>query len=242
MLITFEGIDGCGKSTQARLLAERLSEEGIETILVREPGGTELSEHVRDIVLNRQFDHALSHTAELFLFAAARAQLVKEVINPALERNAIVICDRFTDSTIAYQGFGRGLPLAHVEHVNQLAADELEPDLTFLMDVPLDTAINRRKGMGDDRMESESRTFFTHVVQGYMHLAKKHTDRMHVIDGTQSMEDVQQSIWRLVEYERGNDVRHARHLPNLSGLLETDLNVAAGVPKGHKFELAGELV
>jgi dTMP kinase len=242
MLITFEGIDGCGKSTQARLLAERLSDDGIETILVREPGGTELSEHVRDIVLNRQFDHPLSHTSELFLFAAARAQLVKEVILPALERNAIVICDRFTDSTIAYQGFGRGLPLAHVEHVNQLAADELTPDMTFLMDVPLETAINRRKGMGDDRMESESRTFFGHVVQGYMYLAKEHPDRIHVIDGTQSMEDIQQSIWRLVDYERGNDVRHARHLENISGLLRAEAPVAAGVPQTHEFSFATELV
>jgi dTMP kinase len=212
MLITFEGIDGCGKSTQARLLAESLQEEGIETILVREPGGTELSEHIREILLTKSYTEPLSHTAELLLFAASRAQLIKEVIAPALERNAIVICDRFTDSTIAYQGFGRSLPLAHIEHVNELASDELVPDLTFLMDVPMDLAISRRKGMGDDRMESESRLFFTHVLQGYMHLAQKHPDRIHVIDGTQSIEDIQSAISRLVEYERGNDIRHARHI------------------------------
>lgn len=216
MLITFEGIDGCGKSTQARLLAEKLQEEGIETILVREPGGTELSEHIRQLLLNKAYTEPLSHTAELLLFAASRAQLVKEVINPALDRNAVVICDRFTDSTIAYQGFGRGLPLAHIEHVNELAADELVPDMTFLMDVPVDTAIERRKGMGDDRMESESRAFFTHVVQGYMYLAQRDTGRIHVIDGSQSIEDIQQTITRLVDYERGNDIRHARHINSAS--------------------------
>jgi dTMP kinase len=211
MLITFEGIDGCGKSTQARLLADKLSEEGIETLLVREPGGTELSEHVRDLLLNRHFREPLSHEAELLLFAASRAQLMKEVINPALERGAVVICDRFTDSTIAYQGFGRQLPLSKVEEINALATNSVEPDLTFLIDVPLETAIRRRKGMGDDRMEAESRIFFAHVQSGYMYLSEKHRDRMHVIDGSDSMGDIQQSIWRLVEYERGNDLRHARH-------------------------------
>lgn len=229
MLITFEGIDGCGKSTQARLLAERLEEEGIETILVREPGGSELSEHIRNLLLNKTYEHPLSATSELLLFAASRAQLVKETIAPALARNAVVICDRFTDSTIAYQGFGRGLPLAHIEHINELAADELVPDMTFLMDVPIETAVTRRKGMGDDRMESESRLFFTHVMQGYMYLAQHHPDRIHVIDGAQSIEDIQHTIYRLVEYERGNDIRHARHIndelvPLSSG---SSLNTAA---------------
>lgn len=234
MLITFEGIDGCGKSTQARLLAEKLQDEGIETILVREPGGTALSEHIREILLTKSHTEPLSHAAELLLFAASRAQLVKEVINPALDRNAVVICDRFTDSTIAYQGFGRGLPLAHIEHVNQLAADELVPDMTFLMDVPIELAIHRRKGMGDDRMESESRTFFTHVRQGYMHVAQRDTLRVHVIDGTQSIEDIQQTINRLVDYERGNDIRHARHINServdeLSSSAITNFDVTAEV-------------
>jgi dTMP kinase len=211
MLITFEGIDGCGKSTQARLLADTLREQDIETILLREPGGTELSEHIRTILLDQKHKEPLSHSAELLLFSASRAQLVKEVITPALARGAVVICDRFTDSTIAYQGYGRGLPLARIEQVNTLATDSLEPDLTFLIDVPIDTAINRRKGMGDDRMESESRSFFKRVMNGYMRLAEQHRDRIHVIDGSDSMEDIQHSIWRLVEYERGNDLRHAHH-------------------------------
>ena len=211
MLITFEGIDGCGKSSQARLLADRLKDAGIETILVREPGGTKLSEHVREIVLDNTYDHPLSHTAELLLFAASRAQLVKEVIIPALARDAVVICDRFTDSTVAYQGFGRQLPLAHIDHINRLAAQDLEPDITFLIDVPIEVAISRRKGMGDDRMEAESRIFFAHVIQGYMHQAGRHPDRIHVIDGSDSMEDIHTTVMRLVEYEFGDDLRHARH-------------------------------
>jgi len=226
MLITFEGIDGCGKSSQAKLLADRLSEEGIETILVREPGGTEVSEQIRSLVLDAKHHEKLSHETELLLFAASRAQLVKEIIEPALAREAIVICDRFTDSTIAYQGYGRGLPLAYIRTINDLATGGLIPDVTFMIDVPLDLAVRRRKGMGDDRMEAESRLFFSHVIQGYMALAQKHPDRVHVIDGTDSMEDIHHTILRLVEYERGNDLRHAHHI--------TD-DRSSGVPATESF-------
>jgi dTMP kinase len=217
MLITFEGIDGCGKSSQAKLLADRLRDAGIKTLLVREPGGTELSEHIRSILLERHHDEPLSHAAELLLFAASRAQLIQEVIEPALKRNAVVICDRFTDSTIAYQGYGRGLPLAYVRSVNELATAGITPDMTFLIDVPIDLAVHRRKGMGDDRMEAESLSFFNHVIQGYMALAQKHPDRIHVIDGADSMEDIHHQIFRLVEYEWGNDLRHARHAVSAAG-------------------------
>lgn len=209
MLISFEGIDGCGKSSQAKLAADRLNDRGIECVLVREPGGAPLSEQIRGILLDAKHTAPVSHAAELLLFAASRAQLVEEVIEPALRRNAVVICDRFTDSTIAYQGYGRGLPLAYIRTVNDLATGGLVPDLTFLIDVPIELAIRRRKGMGDDRMESESRLFFSHVVQGYMALAQKHPDRIHVIDGTDSMEDIHHTIARLVEYELGNELRHA---------------------------------
>ena len=232
MLITFEGIDGCGKSSQAKLLADRLSDQGIETILVREPGGTQLSEQVREILLNMKHTTPISDSAELLLFAASRAQLIDEVIEPALKRNAVVICDRFSDSTIAYQGYGRGLPLAYIRTVNDLATGGLIPDITFMIDVPLELAIRRRKGMGDDRMESESRLFFSHVVQGYMALAQKHTDRIHVIDGTDSMEDIHHTISRLVEYELGNDLRHAKHF---EGLPATE-------SFAYKFELSEELM
>ncbi|MDP4198152.1 MAG: dTMP kinase [Bacteroidota bacterium] len=215
MLITFEGIDGCGKSSQAQLLADRLRDSGIETLLVREPGGTDVSEHIRSILLNEKHSMPLSSTAELLLFAASRAQLVKEVIEPALAREAVVICDRFTDSTIAYQGYGRGLPLAHIRTINDVATGGLVPDLTFLIDVPIELAVHRRKGMGDDRMEAESRVFFNHVIQGYMAQAQKQPDRIHVIDGTDSMEDIHHVIYRLVEYERGNDLRHAHHIASV---------------------------
>ncbi len=212
MLITFEGIDGCGKSSQAKLLADRLTDQGFEVLLLREPGGTELSEQIRTILLDAKHKAPVSHSAELLLFAASRAQLVEEIIEPALKRSAIVICDRFTDSTIAYQGYGRGLPLAYIRSVNDLATGGLIPDITFLIDIPINLAIHRRKGMGDDRMESESRLFFSHVADGYMALAQKHPDRIHVIDGADSMEDIHHTITRLVEYELGNDLRHAHRI------------------------------
>ena len=232
MLITFEGIDGCGKSSQAKLLADRLIDQGIECILVREPGGTQLSEQVRKILLESNDNTPISDSAELLLFAASRAQLINEVIEPALKRNAVVICDRFSDSTIAYQGYRRGLPLAYIRTVNDLATGGLVPEITFMIDVPLELAIRRRKGMGDDRMESESRLFFSHVVQGYMALAQKHTDRIHVIDGTDSMEDIHHTISRLVEYELGNDLRHAHHF---EGLPATE-------SFAYKFEMSEELM
>ena len=212
MLITFEGIDGCGKSTQAQLLKDRLEIEGIEALLLREPGGTQLSEHIRGLLLEHNFSHPLTAEAELMLFAASRAQLVREVILPALKRNAIVILDRFTDSTIAYQGFGRGIPLSYIENINTLASAELVPDLTFLLDVPMETAIKRRKSKGDDRIEAESRKFYAHVQQGYMYLAQKHRDRIHVLNGEDALDHIHHNIWRLVEYERGAEVRNARHI------------------------------
>ena len=212
MLITFEGIDGCGKSTQAQLLADRLRAENIEVLLLREPGGTELSEQVRTILLNKEFSHPLTAEAELLLFAASRAQLIREVILPALERMAIVILDRFTDSTVAYQGFGRGVPLSHINHINALASSDLEPDLTFLLDIPLALAVSRRKSSKNDRIESETATFYSHVLQGYMYQAQHHSDRINVLNGENSIEEIHHNIWRLVEYERGNDVRHAHHL------------------------------
>ncbi len=212
MLITFEGIDGCGKSTQAALLAERLRKEHIEVLLLREPGGTELSEQVRSILLNKEFTRPLAAEAELLLFAASRAQLVHDVILPALSRMDIVILDRFTDSTVAYQGFGRGIPLSHISHINALAASELEPDLTFLLDIPLELALKRRKDTKNDRIESESEIFYAHVLQGYMYQANLHSDRINVINGEDSIEEIHNNIWRLVEYERGNDIFNAHHV------------------------------
>lgn len=212
MLITFEGIDGCGKSTQAALLAAQLTSEGIEVLHLREPGGTELSEQVRTLLLNKDYSHPLSPEAELLLFAASRAQLVREVIVPALDRGAVVILDRFTDSTIAYQGFGRGIPLGFIEMVNRLATADIEPDLTFLLDISLATASERRASTGKDRIENESEVFYNHVIQGYMYVAQHHTERVNVLDGTDSVESIQHNIRRLVQEERNYDITHAHHV------------------------------
>ncbi len=209
MLITFEGIDGCGKSTQAKLLSEKLTAEGIETLLLREPGGTELSEAIRTLLLNKEYSHPLASETELLLFAASRAQIVREVILPALRKDIVVILDRFTDSTIAYQSFGRGIPIGFVEMVNRIATDDVEPDLTFLFDIDLDTASKRRASSGKDRIEAESELFFNRVIQGYMHQAQRHTERITVLDAAESIEKLQQSIWRLVQEERGYDIAHA---------------------------------
>jgi dTMP kinase len=212
MLITFEGIDGCGKSTQAKLLKEKLDGEHIETLLLREPGGTELSEQVRTLLLNKDYTHPLASETELLLFAASRAQLIHEVIKPALERNAIIILDRFTDSTIAYQSFGRGIPLGFVEEVNRIATDDIEPDLTFLFDIDLPTASKRRENTGKDRIEAETEVFYNRVILGYMYLAQHHTERINVLDATDPIESIQKNIWRLVQEERAYDVGHANHL------------------------------
>ncbi len=212
MLITFEGIDGCGKSTQATLLADRLRSDGIEVLQLREPGGTELSEQVRTLLLNKDYTHPLAPEAELLLFAASRAQLVQEVIKPALARGAVVILDRFTDSTIAYQGFGRGIPLRFIEQVNRLATAEIEPDLTFLLDISLATASERRASLGKDRIENESEVFYNRVIHGYMYVAQNHTERVNVLDGTDSIEVLRKNIWRLVQEERSYDLTHANHV------------------------------
>jgi dTMP kinase len=199
MFITFEGIDGCGKTTQAKLLADRLKSVGADVLLLREPGGTELSEQVRSILLNKEFLHPLSREAELLLFAASRAQLIREVIRPSLAKNTIVILDRFTDSTIAYQGFGRGVKLHHIEHINHAATGGLEPDITFLLDLPVEAAAARRKATANDRIESEDLEFHQKVMEGYWYQAKQHPNRIQVVDGMGSVEEIAEKIWGMVK-------------------------------------------
>jgi dTMP kinase len=198
VLITFEGIDGCGKSTQVKLLAERLKAMGKTVFPLREPGGTELSEEVRSILLNKNFTYPLTKEAEFLLFAASRAQLVREIIKPALENKVIVILDRFIDSTIAYQGFGRDIELALIENVNTLATAGVDPDVTFLLDIPIEVALLRRKDSANDRIESEAEEFYKKVSEGYQYVAKEYK-RIHTIDGTASVEEVQNAIWKIVE-------------------------------------------
>jgi len=198
MLITFEGLDYSGKSTQVQRLADRLTREGFQVLVVREPGGTPIGEGIRSILLDKTL-MAMTDRAELFLFSASRAQLVEEVIRPALGRGMVVLCDRFYDSTTAYQGWGRGLPTDAVENVNELATGGLKPALTILVDVPVDVLEARAKasGQGKDRMESNGRAFYDRVRSGYRELARKEP-RFVVIDGNRPETDIEEEIWKIV--------------------------------------------
>ncbi|MBS1912111.1 MAG: dTMP kinase [Bacteroidetes bacterium] len=201
MFITFEGIDCCGKSTQARMLAERLKQTGRDVILLREPGNTRLSEHVRAILLNKEFNE-MNERTELLLFAASRAQLVAEVILPALDRDSVVICDRFYDSTTAYQGYGRQLPLEDIMHINRIATQDLVPDMTFFIDVSPELALERcrERFVSDrDRMEESGVRFYERVINGYMTLAQNERGRFFVVDGSNTPSDVHATVARLVQ-------------------------------------------
>lgn len=206
MFITFEGIDCCGKSTQARQLATRLEETGRSVMMLREPGNTRLSEHIREILLNKQFDE-MNERTELLLFAASRAQLVAEVILPALEQDKIVICDRFYDSTVAYQGYGRQLPLEDIIHINRIATQELVPDMTFFIDVCPEVAFERCQDRfeGRDRMEESGIRFYERVMNGYMRIAQENGGRFYIVNGHKRVDDVHSTIWRLV-LERSNEL------------------------------------
>ena len=195
VLLTFEGIDGSGKSTQARLLDEYLQEHGHETLLVREPGGTAFSERVRSILLDPSLN--VQPFAELLLFSAARAQLVADQIRPALEAGRIVICDRFYDSTTAYQGAGRGVADPDwLTSFHERVTGHLVPDRTFLVEVDPETARDRRTAEEDDpdRMEAAGADFYERVVAGYETLAEQHSDRIRRLDGTRTIEDLHRTI------------------------------------------------
>jgi dTMP kinase len=190
MFVTFEGVDGSGKSTQARLLAERLRSEGRDVVLTREPGGTAVGEQIREILLHGE---SLAPWAEASLFAAARAQLVDEVIRPALARGADVVCDRYVDSSLAYQGLARGLGVERVLELNLLATSGLLPDRTVLILMPVGEA-GARKGAEPDRIESEGAAFAEQVDRAYREIARVFAQRVVVVDGTLSREDIAQII------------------------------------------------
>lgn len=200
MFITFEGIDGSGKTTQAQFLSERLKEEGRDCVFLREPGGTEISEKIRAILLDR--DHLeMSQLAELFLFSAARTQLVSEVIHPCLESGRIVLCDRFYDSTTAYQGYGRGLDLKAVHKINSVAALGIVPDRTFILDIEINE-IGRRRSPGrrmSDRMETGGTEFYERVRQGYLAIAKAEPKRCVVMNGMKPRQEIHEEIWKSIE-------------------------------------------
>ena len=198
VFITFEGTEGGGKSTQIARLAERLSGLGLKVRQLREPGGTPIGEEIRHTLKHSAVNAAMTPEAELLLMNASRAQLVCEVIRPALAADEVVLCDRFYDSTTAYQGHGRELDLARVQSVIQFAVGETIPHLTLLLRVPLEVSEARRlaRGAGErDRFEESSRDFFRRVERGYDAIAASEPSRFLVIDATRSVEQVAEDVW-----------------------------------------------
>ena len=195
MLISFEGIDFSGKSTQIELLKDYLIEHNKKVEILREPGGTGISEKVRNILLDNKNEELVAE-AELFLFSASRAQLVREKIRPYLEKGFYVISDRFHDSSTAYQGYGRGIPLDVINQIHQLAIGDTIPDLTFFIDIPVGIAKERRKKKSKvklDRIETADTEFYNRVRNGYLEIARRE-ERFKVIDGTQTIETIQNQI------------------------------------------------
>ena len=205
LFITFEGTEGSGKSTQIQLLAERLRKMERPVRLLREPGATPIGEEIRHTLQHSAQNQSMTPEAELLLINASRAQLVREVIRPALKAGEIVICDRFYDSTRAYQGHGRGLDLAFVERLTDFAVGPTRPVLTLLLFVPVDVSEARRarRQTGEvrqrDRMEEADREFFLRVERGYQAIAKGEPDRVKLLDATKPVPVVADSVWKAVE-------------------------------------------
>ncbi|MBE7712883.1 MAG: dTMP kinase [Cyanobacteria bacterium SIG26] len=196
LFITFEGADGCGKTTQLNLLKEYLEQKGYEVVVTREPGGKGLGEKVREILLN--YDGEVSDRCESFLFLADRAQNIDVIVNPAIEKGKIVLCDRHTDSSVAYQGYGRGLDIEQINKLNALATNNRKPDLTLVFDVDIETSM-QRVGQEKDRMESAGKEFFNRVRNGYLEIAKQEPERIKVVDSTKSIDKVKIDVINIVE-------------------------------------------
>jgi dTMP kinase len=194
LFITLEGIEGVGKSTQMQFISSEIEDKGFRTLLTREPGGTKLGEAVRNILLNSA-DLSILPDTELLLMFAARSQHIEEVIKPALKLGTIVICDRFTDASYAYQGGGRGISQDSIKILEQWVQKELTPDVTFLFDADVKTGLTRVASRGDsDRFESEEVSFFNRVRQNYLDRAKADPDRIKLIDSEQDIAGVQNQI------------------------------------------------
>jgi dTMP kinase len=202
VFITFEGTEGGGKSTQIQRLASRLQSSGRAVRTLREPGGTPIGEEIRHTLKHSTSNHAMTPEAELLLMNASRAQLVREVIRPALANGEVVLCDRFYDSTTAYQGYGRQLDLTLVRNVIDIAVGETRPSLTLFLRVPLEVSETRRADRGStqrDRFEEADREFFRRVERGYDAIAAAEPKRIRAIDATRSIEVVAEDIWSIVE-------------------------------------------
>jgi dTMP kinase len=207
--ISFEGSEGCGKTTQVQLLANRLDVGGVPFLVTREPGGTAIGETIRELLQYTPQAAGMTPEAELLLFEASRAQLVREVIKPALERGECVIADRFFDSTTVYQGVARKLDKKIVRQLNAFAVGDCIPDITFFVDVDLETARARMKGWRrPDRMEQQADEFYEQVRDGYLEFAKWQKDRVVVIQGWKSTEEIANEIWKMLN-ERFPDLKSA---------------------------------
>ncbi|MGA2028880.1 MAG: dTMP kinase [Verrucomicrobiota bacterium] len=204
LFITFEGTEGCGKSTQVELLARQLRALGHRVRTLREPGGTPIGEEIRHTLKHSKNNHAMTAEAELLLMNASRAQIVREIIRPALAAGEIVVCDRFYDSTTAYQGYGRQLDLKQVQAVIDFAVGDTRPDLTLLLHVPPEVSDERLRSRQShlsfvrDRIEEADQKFFSRVARGYEVLAATEPDRVRVVNGSSSVETVCAKIWELV--------------------------------------------
>ena len=195
--ITFEGIDGCGKSTQVKMLIEKLEQLGMDVITIREPGGTRISESIRDILLYRD-THELSERTEALLMTASRAQLTNEIILPALDKGTWVIADRYADSTLAYQGGGRQVDINSLEKLNQFATYDIVPDLTYFIDILPDEGVKRQKAKLD-RIEQAGIDFQSKVRNLYLKLAEKYSDRIIIINGQEDINTIHKNIWKEFE-------------------------------------------
>ena len=200
LFITFEGADGCGKTTQIELLNKYLQEKGFKTLVTREPGAKGLGEKLREILLN--YDGEVSPNCESFLFLADRAQHVDCVIKPALKKGIIVLCDRHTDSTVAYQGYGRQLDIEQIKKLNKIAVNGLKPNLTIVFDIDIETSM-QRVGKTKDRMESAGSEFFNRVRNGYLAIAKEEPNRVKIINSADTIENIHKQVVGLVKKSIG---------------------------------------
>jgi len=196
LLITFEGIDGCGKTTQVQRFLSNLDQAGYDHILVREPGGTPIGEQIRQILLDKNHFEMQAET-ELLLYSASRFQLCQQIIAPALTTGKIVVCDRFYDSTTAYQGYGRGLDLEFIQRLNRMATRNLVPDMTLVFDISLAERTHRINHKELDRLETENAGFQAKVRNGFRQIAEAEPERVFLLDGTKAVAELSKTVWQL---------------------------------------------
>jgi len=193
LFITFEGCEGCGKSTHSRLLYEYLKKLGYECTITREPGGTRAGEEIRKILLHSE-DISISDVTELFLFESARAEITRQIIRPALDKKRVVICDRFSDATLAYQGYGAGIPAKIIKILDRVATDGIKPDLTLVLDIDIATGLARAKRKGYDRIEKKALGYHKRVRAGYLKIAAKEPARVKVVRLEEDIDVTQNNI------------------------------------------------